>query len=69
MAGIQFRRLLASLAIGLSDLRRRGPSNVLNSAEGATVALLDNGKVAAYLVPRERFVELWDAWRQSRPAD
>lgn len=62
------RRILARLAIGMSELRR-SPSAVIESVEGATVAVLNNGKVSAYLVPAETYERMRDELDRQHSAD
>lgn len=62
------QRILARLAVGMSELKRN-PSGVIESAEGATVAVLNNGKVKAYLVPADTYERMHDELDRRHGAD
>ena len=53
------RQVLAECSASISELKKN-PSALLNEADGATIAILNHNKPAAYLVPAETYEQLMD---------
>lgn len=52
-------RLFARASVSISDLKKN-PSRIISEAEGAPVAILNNNKPSAYLIPAGAFEELME---------
>lgn len=62
------RQVLADCSASISELKKN-PSALLNEADGATIAILNHNKPAAYLVPAdtyEQLIELLDDYELSK---
>ena len=53
------RQVLADCSASISELKKN-PTALLNEADGATIAILNHNKPAAYLVPAETYEWLMD---------
>lgn len=53
------RQVLADCSASISELKKN-PSALLNEADGATIAILNHNKPAAYLVPADTYEQLMD---------
>ena len=53
------RQVLAECSASISELKKN-PSALLNEADGATIAILNHNKPAAYLVPADTYEQLMD---------
>ena len=48
------RQILADCSVSISELKKN-PTALLNEADGATIAILNHNKPAAYLVPAQTY--------------
>lgn len=53
------RQVLADCSASISELKKN-PSALLKEADGATIAILNHNKPAAYLVPADTYEQLID---------
>ena len=53
------RQVLADCSASISELKKN-PSALLSEADGATIAILNHNKPAAYLVPADTYEQLMD---------
>ncbi len=53
------RQILADCSASISELKKN-PTALLNEADGSAIAILNNNKPAAYLVPAETYEFLMD---------
>ena len=53
------RQVLAEFSASISELKKN-PSALLSEADGATIAILNHNKPAAYLVPADTYEQLMD---------
>nr|WP_136252542.1 type II toxin-antitoxin system Phd/YefM family antitoxin [Ningiella ruwaisensis] len=53
------RQVLADCSASISELKKN-PSALLNEADGATIAILNHNRPAAYLVPADTYEQLMD---------
>jgi len=53
------RQVLAECSASISELKKN-PSALLSEADGATIAILNHNKPAAYLVPADTYEQLMD---------
>jgi antitoxin StbD len=52
-------KIYARASVSISDLKKN-PSRIINEAEGAPVAILNNNKPSAYIIPAEAFEALME---------
>jgi antitoxin StbD len=53
------RQVLADCSASISELKKN-PTALLNEADGATIAILNHNRPAAYLVPADTYEQLMD---------
>jgi antitoxin StbD len=57
LKGFSMQKILSKAAVSISELKKN-PSRVLADAAGAAVALFDQNRVTAYLVPAELYEQI-----------
>jgi len=65
------RQVLADCSASISELKKN-PTALLNDADGATIAILNHNKPAAYLVPAETYeflMEMLDDYELAKQVD
>lgn len=55
--GLLMDKIYADYSTSITELKK-GPTALLNSSEGQTIAILNHNKPAAYLVPAERYEQM-----------
>ena len=55
--GLLMDKIYADYSTSITELKK-GPTALLNSSEGQTIAILNHNKPAAYLVPAERHEQM-----------